>query len=156
RAGRAAAAPGGGRAAGLGGALADAGAGGGVPWVRDPTSATASLTPAPPRRRLCAPPHPSPREGPATPRPPPLPPPPPPAAPAPQGPRPADRRLSTVRTLNDKAFFLRPSNSLPAWEARRRLVREQVLVATGLWPLPTKTPLKPVIHGRIDRDGYSV
>jgi dienelactone hydrolase len=74
----------------------------------------------------------------------------------PEGARPADRRLSTVRTLNDKDFFLRPPASLADWQARRRLVREQVLVATGLWPLPPKSPLAPVIHGRIDRDGYSV
>src|SRR5262245_41118092 len=74
----------------------------------------------------------------------------------PEGKRPADRRLTTVRTLNDKDFFLRPPATLAAWDARRPLVREQVLVATGLWPLPPKQPLKPVIHGRIDRDGYSV
>jgi dienelactone hydrolase len=74
----------------------------------------------------------------------------------PEGKKPADRRLSVVRTLNDKDFFLRAPGTLAAWNARRQAVREQVLVATGLWPLPPKTPLKPVIHGRIDRDGYSV
>src|SRR5579884_2413746 len=72
------------------------------------------------------------------------------------GKKPADRRLSVVRTLNDKDFFLRPPGNLAAWNARRQAVREQILVATGLWPLPPRTPLKPVIHGRIDRDGYSV
>src|SRR5207249_7513721 len=55
-----------------------------------------------------------------------------------------------------KDFFFRPPSSLAAWQARRESVREQILVATGLWPLPPKAPLKPVIHGRIDRDGYSV
>src|SRR5690606_27945667 len=26
----------------------------------------------------------------------------------------------------------------------------------GLWPMPTKTPLNAVIHGRIEREGYSI
>lgn len=73
----------------------------------------------------------------------------------PEGKKPTDRRFTT-RTLNDKDYFLRPPATLAAWQARRQAVREQLLVATGLWPLPPKTPLKAVIHGRIDRDGYSV
>lgn len=70
--------------------------------------------------------------------------------------KPNDKRLTVVRTLNDKDFHLRPPATLAAWQKRRQELREQVLVATGLWPLPPKTPLHPVIHGRIDRDGYSV
>jgi hypothetical protein len=74
----------------------------------------------------------------------------------PEGKKPADRRLGKPRTLNDKDFFLKVPPTKEAWEKRRREVREQVLVATGLWPMPPKTPLKPVIHGKIDRDGYTV
>ncbi|MFO0927511.1 MAG: hypothetical protein U0736_10795 [Gemmataceae bacterium] len=74
----------------------------------------------------------------------------------PDGTRPPDRRLTVVRTLNDKDFDLRPPATLDAWQKRRQELREQILVATGLWPLPPKTPLNPVVHGRIDRDGYSV
>ena len=40
--------------------------------------------------------------------------------------------------------------------ARRDALRKQVLVAIGLWPMPARTPLAPVIHGRIERDGYTV
>ena len=36
-----------------------------------------------------------------------------------------------------------------------RGVRQQVRVAEGLWPMPVKTPLNAVIHGRIDRDEYT-
>lgn len=72
------------------------------------------------------------------------------------GARPADSRLTKVRTLDDKDFFLTVPASRAAWEARRQAVREQVLVANGLWPLPPKTPLRPVIHGKIDRDDYTV
>src|SRR5262249_4510749 len=28
--------------------------------------------------------------------------------------------------------------------------------ALGLWPLPEKTPLHPVVHGKIDRDDYTI
>ncbi len=74
----------------------------------------------------------------------------------PSGEKPADSRLGKVRTLNDKDFFLRVPATKEAWEARRQAVREQVLVANGLWPLPDKTPLHPVIHGKIDRDDYTI
>ncbi len=70
--------------------------------------------------------------------------------------KPQDRRLGPPRTLNDKDFFLQPPASRQEWEARRKAVREQVLVATGLWPLPPKTPLNPVVHGKIDRDDYTI
>src|SRR6202035_4602121 len=35
-------------------------------------------------------------------------------------------------------------------------LREQLQVALGLWPMPEKTPLSPVIHGKIERDGYTI
>ena len=40
-----------------------------------------------------------------------------------------------------------------AWEKRRDFLRHQAMVAQGLWPMPDKTPLNAVIHGKIDRDG---
>jgi dienelactone hydrolase len=57
--------------------------------------------------------------------------------------------------LDDYFPFAVPA-SKEAWETRRKAVREQILVATGLWPMPEKAPLRPVIHGRIDRDEYSI
>src|SRR5262249_47907492 len=69
---------------------------------------------------------------------------------------PADSRLGKPRDLNDKDFFLKVPASKEAWEAHRKEVREQVLVALGLWPMPEKTPLNPVIHGKIDRDDYTI
>ncbi len=61
-----------------------------------------------------------------------------------------------LRTLHDKDFFFKPPATRQAWEARRKEVREQLLVALGLWPMPPKTPLRPVVHGKIARDGYTV
>jgi dienelactone hydrolase len=69
-------------------------------------------------------------------------------------PAPKDSRL-TAKDY-EGYFPWTPPPTKEAWEARRKRVREQVLVANGLWPLPEKTPLKPVIHGKIDREGYTV
>jgi dienelactone hydrolase len=67
-----------------------------------------------------------------------------------------DSRLGKLRTLDDKDFFLTVPADKEAWLKRRQFVREQMLVATGLWPMPVKTPLKPVVHGKIDRDEYTI
>ena len=40
--------------------------------------------------------------------------------------------------------------------SRAERVRRQILVAEGLWPMPTKTPLHAVIHGKIERPDYTV
>lgn len=74
----------------------------------------------------------------------------------PAGEAPKDARLGKPRDLNDKDFFLKVPSSREAWEARRKQVREQVLVANGLWPLPERTPLSPTIHGKIDRGDYTI
>ena len=66
-----------------------------------------------------------------------------------------DKRLASTVTLNDY-FPFNPPKSKDEWESRRKAVREQLLVATGLWPMPEKTPLNPVVHGAIDRDEYTV
>ncbi|HWG44227.1 MAG TPA: hypothetical protein VN688_15720 [Gemmataceae bacterium] len=79
-----------------------------------------------------------------------------PARVLPPGERPADSRLGKIRTLNDKDFMLRVPASKEAWQTRRQAVREQVLVANGLWPMPVKTPLHAVVHGKIDRDDYTI
>src|SRR5438094_4585408 len=71
----------------------------------------------------------------------------------PAGQRPADSRLGRPKTLDDYFPFTPPATK-QEWEARRRAVREQVLMATGLWPMPPRTPLEPVIHGTIDRGQY--
>jgi hypothetical protein len=69
--------------------------------------------------------------------------------------KPTDVRLGKPRTLDDYAPFVVPKTK-EAWETRRKQLREQMLVATGLWPLPEKTPLNAVVHGKIERDGLAV
>src|SRR2546425_11956343 len=72
-----------------------------------------------------------------------------------EGQLPNDIRLQPPKDL-DGYFPFTPATSREEWEKRAERVRRQILVSLGLWPMPTKTPLNPVIHGRIDRGDYSV
>jgi dienelactone hydrolase len=56
----------------------------------------------------------------------------------------------------DGYFPFTPPKSKEQWTKRAERVRRQILVSQGLWPMPTKTPLNAVIHGRIDRGEYTV
>lgn len=66
-----------------------------------------------------------------------------------------DQRLGPAKDLNGHFPFEVPE-TLEAWEVRANQLRHQILVATGLWPLPEKTPLKEVLHGKVQRDGFTV
>jgi len=66
-----------------------------------------------------------------------------------------DQRLGDLKTLNDY-FPMEVPESVDAWQRRSEALRRQVRVALGLWPWPTRTPLNPVIHGRIDQPDYTV
>ncbi len=66
-----------------------------------------------------------------------------------------DWRLKPLKDLNGY-FPFEPSNSKAEWNARAKLIRRRILVANGLWPMPTKTPLKAVVHGKIEFDTYTV
>ncbi|MDB6029914.1 MAG: Acetyl xylan esterase [Verrucomicrobiales bacterium] len=81
------------------------------------------------------------------------------AAPAPrvlpEGNLPSDTRLEPLKDL-EGYFPFTPPASKAEWETRAERVRRQILVSQGLWPMPAKTPLKPVLHGKIDRGEYTV
>ncbi len=70
-------------------------------------------------------------------------------------PGPAPDRRWTARD-GDTPWTLRQYPSRAAWEARAAHIRQRLLVSLGLWPLPERTPLKPRIFGRLEREGYSV
>src|SRR2546427_3496546 len=72
-----------------------------------------------------------------------------------EGKLPNDIRLEPLKDL-DGYFPFAPPASKAAWEKRAERVRRQILVSQGLWPMPTKTPLNPAIHGKIDRGEYTV
>ena len=73
----------------------------------------------------------------------------------PPGQVPDDWRLQPPKDL-DGYFPFDPPKSREQWAERSRCVRRQVRVALGLWPMPTETPLRPVVHGRIERDDHTV
>ena len=73
----------------------------------------------------------------------------------PAGQLPKDSRLQPLKDL-DGYFPFTPPTSKVDWEKRAARVRRQMLVSQGLWPMPSKTPLNAVIHGKIERDEYSV
>ena len=56
-----------------------------------------------------------------------------------------DVRHQPLKDLNGY-FPFNPPGSLDQWEQRKEYVRRQILVAAGLWPMPTKTPLNAVVH----------
>jgi len=65
-----------------------------------------------------------------------------------------DQRLK-VRTL-DTPRVPPQLDSRTKWEARAARLREQVLAAAGLWPLPKRTPLRVQIFDRIEEQDFSV
>lgn len=68
-----------------------------------------------------------------------------------------DARLEGFRSLPQTApLSFRPSPSPDAWERRAISLRRQALVSLGLWPLPERTPLRAVVHGRVEREEYTV
>src|SRR3954468_12670172 len=58
-----------------------------------------------------------------------------------------ERQLTASRTL-----YTTPQS----WAVRRAALREGFLKGARLWPLPEKTPLNPIVHGRREYDGYTV
>ncbi|MEN9674317.1 MAG: hypothetical protein RIS76_213, partial [Verrucomicrobiota bacterium] len=68
---------------------------------------------------------------------------------------PRDIRLESLKDL-DGYFPFNPPATTPEWGSRAEHVRRQIQVAMGLWPMPTRNPLNPQIHGRVDQGEYTV
>ena len=60
-----------------------------------------------------------------------------------------------IRTLHEGSHF-KPYTDKAAWQKRAVYLREQVLISAGLWPMPEKGPLNAVVHGRIERNDYTI
>ncbi len=69
---------------------------------------------------------------------------------------PATDSRNTVTPNTDTHFVLPTYTSLEAWKARRAVLRQQILSAAGLSPMPPKTPLDPEVFGRLERNGYTI
>lgn len=68
---------------------------------------------------------------------------------------PLDTRLGPLRGEQGD-FLLKPAATMEQLRARASHVRRIMQVTMGLWPMPERTPLKAVIHGRRDLGDYSV
>ncbi|MDB5290937.1 MAG: hypothetical protein JWL69_2178 [Phycisphaerales bacterium] len=67
-----------------------------------------------------------------------------------------DERLRVSHDVDNPWPFEPHYTAVEQWAVRQQEIREQVMVAEGLWPMPERTPLNPIIHGRIEREGYTV
>ena len=72
-----------------------------------------------------------------------------------QGSTPDDKRVEPLKDLNGY-FPFQVAQTKQEWRRRKVQVRQRLLVSQGIWPLPTRSPLKPVIHGRREFDDYSI
>lgn len=66
-----------------------------------------------------------------------------------------DKRLGSLKDLNGD-FTWTPYPTVAEWEKRAEFLRRQMQLASGLWPMPTKQPLNAIVHGRVERDDYTV
>ncbi|MGH9630510.1 MAG: hypothetical protein ACRD7E_19535, partial [Bryobacteraceae bacterium] len=58
----------------------------------------------------------------------------------------------------DTHFTMPRYESLSVWEARKAQLKQQILSAAGLLPMPAKTPVHAQVFGRIEREehGFSI
>jgi Acetyl xylan esterase (AXE1) len=66
-----------------------------------------------------------------------------------------DRRLTEIRHL-DLTYTFPEYRTKEEWLARADHLRKQILFSAGLWPMPEKHPLKPVIFGKVDRGDHTI
>ena len=69
---------------------------------------------------------------------------------------PAQDARNTEIANTDTHLPLPQFTSLKAWEERKVFLRNQVLVAAGLSPMPEKTPLHAQVFGKIEEKDYSI
>ena len=68
---------------------------------------------------------------------------------------PGDARVGALKDL-DGYFPFTPSKSVEAWNVRKEFLLRQLKVACGLWPMPERPPIEATVHGRVERDDYTV
>ena len=68
-----------------------------------------------------------------------------------------DSQLTRPLRYLDKDYFpFAPVKNAAEWEVRRETVQRRLMVAAGLFPMPKKSPLNPVVYGRIVKEDYTV
>jgi dienelactone hydrolase len=61
-----------------------------------------------------------------------------------------------LRDLGKSYFPFTPVKNGAEWKLRHQEIQRRVLVASGLYPMPEKTPLHAAVHSRIEKDDYVV
>ena len=69
--------------------------------------------------------------------------------------QPNDSRLQGLKDLNGYFPFTPPATEA-AWKQRKQQVIRQIQVALGLWPMPARPAIQATVHGRVERDDYTV
>ena len=69
--------------------------------------------------------------------------------------KPNDSRLQGLKDLNGYFPFTPPA-SAAEWIARKQQVLRQIQVSLGLWPMPARPDIKATVHGRVEREDYTV
>ncbi|WZO96631.1 acetylxylan esterase [Isosphaeraceae bacterium EP7] len=69
---------------------------------------------------------------------------------------PASDIRRSVSLTNQLGTDFKVPNSVREWSDRAEAVRDQLRVTLGLLPEPPKTPLKPRVFGRVEREGYTI
>jgi dienelactone hydrolase len=65
--------------------------------------------------------------------------------------------LRNTKILDTRMQFPLPTfTTLEAWNVRKAALRQQILTASGLSPMPEKTPLHPEVFGKIEGKGYTI
>jgi len=66
-----------------------------------------------------------------------------------------DMRVTTAKHT-DTVFTMPEYASREDWEKMAGTLRRRILIASGLWPLPEKTPLNAKVFDRTEREDYTV
>ena len=67
----------------------------------------------------------------------------------------ADKRNTHTPNTDTYVTFKAPAD-LKTWEVRKAALRESILFNSGLLPMPPKTPLSPIVAGRIEQADYVI
>ncbi len=67
----------------------------------------------------------------------------------------ADQRYADIRHL-DATYEMAEYSSVAEWLAHADYLRQQILWSAGLDPMPERTPLRPQLTGKLERDGYTI
>ena len=67
-----------------------------------------------------------------------------------------DTRLDELIDADHFTLRIQPSTLLSEWEARKKVIRETLLLRAGLWPEPERTPLNANVFDEHPGDGFTV